>query len=198
MKHKVKTSEDLNDIDSSCTDDESEDGKSVISPNDQDSAMSFESGNDEEIDAAELEEEDWIEYIKRSTNEAMKKVENEKRRCWNMTQRKNEMEIGDENRFITEWEMVDKRCWMESRTQLKIQEPTEQTEDQHKDGKMTSMNSSNNLRTRLKIWPKAATKSIKIGSTQQKTAEDGLYSRKLHNEFRRKTWKQYESEKKFS
>ena len=50
--------------------------------------MSFESGNDEEIDAAEIEEEDWIEYIKRSTNEAMKKIENEKVRCWNMTQRK--------------------------------------------------------------------------------------------------------------
>ena len=88
VKHKVKTSEDLNDIDSSCTDDESEDGKNVISPSDQDSAMSFESGNDEEIDAAEIEEEDWIEYIKRSINEAMEKMENEKRRCWNMTQRK--------------------------------------------------------------------------------------------------------------
>ena len=39
--------------------------------------MSFESDNDEDIDAAEIEE-DWIEYIKRSTNEAMEKMENEK------------------------------------------------------------------------------------------------------------------------
>ena len=76
-KHKVKTSEDLNDIDSSCTDDESEDGKSDISHNDQDSDVSFESDNDEEIDD-----------MKRSTNEAMEKMENEKIRCWNMTQRK--------------------------------------------------------------------------------------------------------------
>ena len=37
--------------------------------------MSFESDNDEGIDAAEIEEEDWIEYIKRSTNEAMDKME---------------------------------------------------------------------------------------------------------------------------
>ena len=88
MKHKVETSEDLNDIDSSCTDDESEDGKSDISHNDQDSDVSFESDNDEEIDAAEIEEEDWVEYIKRSTNEAMEKMENEKIRCWNVTQRK--------------------------------------------------------------------------------------------------------------
>ena len=40
VKHKVKTSEDLNDIDPSCTDDESEDGKSDVS-------HSFESDDDE-------------------------------------------------------------------------------------------------------------------------------------------------------
>ena len=87
-KHKVKTSEDSYDIDSSCTDDESEDGKSVTSHNDQDSDVSFEIDNDEEIDAAEMEEEDWIEYIKRSTIKAIEKMENEKIRCWKLTQRK--------------------------------------------------------------------------------------------------------------
>ena len=75
MKHKVKTSEDLDNIDSSCTDDVSEDGKSSVSHNDQDSDVSFESDNDEEIDAAEIEEEDWVDYIRRSTNEAMEKME---------------------------------------------------------------------------------------------------------------------------
>ena len=94
-------------IDSSCTDDESEDGKSYVSHNDQDSDVSFESNNDEETDAAEIEEEDWVDYFERSTNEAVEKMENEKIRCWSMTQ-KNEMEIGDENRHITEREMVDK------------------------------------------------------------------------------------------
>ena len=64
VKHKVKTSEDLNDIDSSCTDDESEDGKSDISHNDQDRDVSFESDNDEEIDAAEIQEEDWLNTLK--------------------------------------------------------------------------------------------------------------------------------------
>ena len=87
MKHKVKTIEYLSNIDSSCTDDESEDGKSYVSHNDQDSDVSFESDNDEEIDAAEIEEEDWVECIKRSTNQAMEKMEYEKIRCWNMTQK---------------------------------------------------------------------------------------------------------------
>ena len=88
VKHKVKTSEDLNNIDTSCTDDESEDGKSYVSHNDQDSDVSFESDNDEEIDAAEIEEEDWVDYIERSANEAMEKMENEKIRCRSMTQKK--------------------------------------------------------------------------------------------------------------
>ena len=88
VKHKVKTSEDVDNIDSSCTDDESEDGKISVSHNDQDSDVSFESDNDEEIDAAEIEEEDWVDYIKRSTNEAMEKMENEKIRRWSETQKK--------------------------------------------------------------------------------------------------------------
>ena len=58
VKHKVKASEDLNNIDSSCTDDESDDGKSSVSHIDQDIDVSFESDHDEEIDAAEIEEED--------------------------------------------------------------------------------------------------------------------------------------------
>ena len=96
VKHKVKTSEEIDNNDSSCTGDESEDGQSSISYSDQDSDVSFESDNDEEIDH----------------NSAQN--------------------IG----------------------------PTDQSEDQGKE-------------------PKAATKLIKLGSTQQKAAEDGLYSRKI-------------------
>ena len=87
-KHKVKNSEDINDIDSSCTNDESEDRKSDTSRSDQDSDVSLEIDNDKEINAAEIEEEDWDEYIKRSTNEAVEKMENEKIRCWKLPQRK--------------------------------------------------------------------------------------------------------------
>ena len=75
----IKTNEEKDTNDSSCTGDESEDGHSSITHKDQDSDVSFESDTDEEIDT----------------------------------------------------------------------------------------------------WPKAATKSTKHGSTQQKTAEDGLYSKKI-------------------
>ena len=50
--------------------------------------MSFEIDNDEEIDAADIEEEEWVEYKKRSTIEAMEKMEHENIRCWKLTQRK--------------------------------------------------------------------------------------------------------------
>ena len=76
------------DIDSSCTNDESEDGKSDTSHNDQDSDVSLEIDNDEEIDAAEIEEEEWVEFIQKSTIEALEKMENEKIRCWKLTRRK--------------------------------------------------------------------------------------------------------------
>ena len=66
-----------------------------------DSEVSFEDYADEEIDTTLIEEEDWIEYIKRSTDEAMEKMENAKIRCRNKTH-KNEMETGTENRHITE------------------------------------------------------------------------------------------------
>ena len=82
-----KTCEDLDNIDSSCTDDESEDGQSSVSHNDQDSDVSFESGNDEEIDVAEIEEQDGQTTLKRSTNEALEKMGNEKIRCGNKTKK---------------------------------------------------------------------------------------------------------------
>ena len=88
VKHKVKTNEEKDTNDLSSTDDESEDGESSVSHNDQDSDVSFESDNDEEIDAAEIGQEDWVDYTKRSTDEAMEKMGNEKIRCWNKTHKK--------------------------------------------------------------------------------------------------------------
>ena len=50
--------------------------------------MSLEIDNDEESDAAEIKEEEWVEYIERSTIEVVEKMESEKIRCWKTTQRK--------------------------------------------------------------------------------------------------------------
>ena len=70
------------------TEDESGDGLSTTTHNDVDSDVSFEDDADEEIDTTSIEEEDWIEYIKRSTEEAIEKMESAKIRCWNKTHQK--------------------------------------------------------------------------------------------------------------
>ena len=55
---------------------------------DQDSDISFKHDADEEIDTTALEEEEWIEYIKRSTDEANEKMKNAKSRCWIKTHKR--------------------------------------------------------------------------------------------------------------
>ena len=64
------------------SEDETEDGHSSITNCHQDSDISFMNDTDEEIDTTEIEEEDWIEYMKRSTEEAMERMRTAKIQCW--------------------------------------------------------------------------------------------------------------------
>ena len=50
--------------------------------------MTFDGDSDKGIDTIEIEEEDWIDYIRRSTADAIDKMEHAKIRCWNKTHRK--------------------------------------------------------------------------------------------------------------
>ena len=63
------------------TDKETEEGSDRYSNKDQDSDVSFQDEVDEEIDATE-NEEDWIEYINRSTKEAEEHMQKHKIPCW--------------------------------------------------------------------------------------------------------------------
>ena len=97
VKQEGKTNEEKDTNDLSSTGDESENGQSSNTHKDQDSDVSFENDTEEEIDTTEIEEEDWIDYIKR-----IGKMGNAKIRCWNKTHKKNDMETGAENSNITE------------------------------------------------------------------------------------------------
>ena len=70
------------------TDEESGDGQSTKTQDDVDTEVTFEDDADEEMDTSVIEEEDWIEYIKRSTEDAMDKMECAKIRCWKRTHKK--------------------------------------------------------------------------------------------------------------
>ena len=98
-KHKTNKENDTNDL--RTTGDEREDGQSSNTCKDQDSDVSFENDTEEEIDTTKIEEEDWIEYTKRSTNDAIEKIGNAKNRCWNKTQQM-KWRLAAENSNITE------------------------------------------------------------------------------------------------
>ena len=61
---------------------ETDDGHSSNTNCEQHSDISFMNDTDEESDTAEIEEEDWIEHMKRSTEEAMKRMKLQKNQCW--------------------------------------------------------------------------------------------------------------------
>ena len=60
VKRKDETNEKKDTDDLGSTGDESEDGQSSNTHNDQDSEISFDNDTDEQIDATVIEEEDWI------------------------------------------------------------------------------------------------------------------------------------------
>ena len=70
------------------TDDESGDDQRTKTQDDVDSEVTFEDDPDEQMDATTIEEEEWIDYIKRSTVDAFGKMEPAKIRCWNRTHKK--------------------------------------------------------------------------------------------------------------
>ena len=156
--------------------------------------MSFEIDNDEEIDAAEIEEEELVEYIKRSTIEAMEKMENEKTRCWKLTQRKMKwilaMTIATSERESERW-LIKAGEWnpelrSKYRTNRSIDRPRKRWEDdinelfkQIEDETENMTERSNHINKKL---DQHSRRPRKMDSTR----------RKLHKEF------SYENEKKFS
>ena len=95
------------------TGDESEDGQGSKTHNGQDSDVSFENDTDEDIDTTVIEEEDWIEYIKKKHRRSHGKYGKCEDSMPEEDPQKNEMEIGAEKRNNTEWEMVSETCRME-------------------------------------------------------------------------------------
>ena len=70
------------------SDEELAEGSSSNTDYDQDKDISFMKDTDEEIDTDEIEEEDWIEYMKRSTATAVEKMKAAKIPCWIETHRR--------------------------------------------------------------------------------------------------------------
>ena len=119
MKKKTNEETDTNDLSSSG--DESEDGQSSNTHNDQDSDVSFEFDAEEEIDTTEIEEGDWIEYFKKQMRRDRKDGKCEDSMLERDTQKMKSrlalrMATSPSERGLT------KAAEKEPRTQLKIQD----------------------------------------------------------------------------
>ena len=79
---------------------------------------------DEEITAAEMEEEEWIEYMKRSSAAVIEQIKITEITCWIETQN-NEIEIGDVDSINARGKMGKESSGMETLHQHKKTEPTE-------------------------------------------------------------------------
>ena len=167
-KQDIGTNEEIEEIDINevCgTDDESGGGLSTTTHNDVDSDVSFEDDADEEIDTTSIEEEDWIEYTKRSTEEAIEKMESAKIRCWNKTHQKMKWKLAQRiatspsDRWLRKAADWNPELSTRYRTNRAIGRPRKRWED---DMKIST--------TQLK----ATVKPTKHGSTLPKTEESGL------------------------
>ena len=140
-----------------------------------DSGVTFDEDSEKDIDTAEIEEEYWFEYIRRSTADAIDKMEHAKIRCWNRTHRKMKWKLASRIRTSPSERWVKKAAeWnpelsSKYRTSRMIGRPK-------RDGKMTSMISSNKImmRERLMNHVKEGFKTITCGSILQLTGKNGL------------------------
>ena len=102
------------------TDEESGDGQSTKSEDDVDSGVTFDEDSEKEIDTIEIEEEDWIDYIKTSTADALDKMERAKIRCWNRTHKQMKWKLALRIATSPKSFFFKKNCWMEPRAEFKI------------------------------------------------------------------------------
>ena len=116
-----KSEDEAEDESHKCSGDETVEGSSSTTDCDQDSDVSFVNDTDEEIDTAEIDQEERIEYIKRSTAEAEELMKKANIPCWIETQR-NEVAIGDVNTIATKGMVGKESSRMESRPQQQNQD----------------------------------------------------------------------------
>ena len=112
--------------------------------------MTFDEDSDKDIDTVEIEEEDWIDYITRSTADAIDKMEHAKIRCWNKTHRKMKWKLAlriatsPSERWIKKAAEWNPELSSRYRTNRTIGRPK-------KYGKTTSMISSNKIMTKERL-----------------------------------------------
>ena len=163
-------------------DDESGDGQITKTQDDVDSEVTFQDDADLEMDTTTaIEEEDWIDYIKRSIVDAMDTMERAKIRCCNRTHKKMKWKLTQRIAISPSERWLKKAAEWNAELSSRYK-TTERLEDREKYGKMISTNSSNkNLKKmKMKTQSRAVIKPTKLGSTSQGPQKMGSTRRNLH------------------
>ena len=116
------------------TDEETGERSEQSSNKDQDSDVSSQKDQDEEIDKSE-KEEDWIEFIKRSTKRSRRKYEKDENTLLDRTTQKNEVEDGTRIASLPEERWTSKI--IEWNPGLDINIKSNRSVGREKDGKTT-------------------------------------------------------------
>ena len=157
------------------TDDKSGDDQSTKSEDDMDSGVTFDEDSEKDIDTAEIEEEDWFDYIRRSTAEAIDKMEHAKIRCWNRTHRKMKWKLAlriatsPSERWIKKAAEWNPELSSRYRTNRAIGRPRKRWEDDINDSSNKFMKKKKKMNQ-----SKERLKTTTIGSTLQKIGKNGL------------------------
>ena len=107
-----------------CSEEETEDGYDSNSDCDQDSNVSLMNDTDEEIDAAEIEEEEWVEYMKRSRAAAIEQMKLAKFPCWIETHRRKKWRLAMRKASMPEERWARKAAEWNPGLSTKKTEPT--------------------------------------------------------------------------
>ena len=118
---------------------------------DADSGVTFDEDSEKDIDTIEIEEEDWIDYIRRSTADALDKMEHAKIRCWNRTHKKMKWKLALRIATSPSERWLKKAAEWNPELSSRYRTNQKRSVGQRKDGKMTSTISSNIILTKKRM-----------------------------------------------
>ena len=137
--------------------------------------MTFDEDSEKDIDTIEIEEEDWIDYIKRSTADALDKMEHAKIRCWNRTHKKMKWKLAlriatsPSERWLKKAAEWNPELSSRYRTNRAIGRPRKRWEDDINDFLRQNLDEKENEEPHER-----KSQGSTFGSTLQKTVKNGL------------------------
>ena len=152
------------------SEDETGDGSSSNTDCDQESDISFMSDTDEEIGTADIEEEESIECVKRSTEVAIERMKTAQNQCWVKTHRRMEWRLAMRQSFLPEERWVRKAAEWNPELSTAVGRPKKRWEDEFNDFFRRERTKDETSNVEINISERIKTAKIKMVGTKSKTS----------------------------